>query len=115
MAKRGTRRYTFPGQIQPQPIDIGPKLWQAFGERLASAPLTALQRRFVVEYLRLLCGAKAARAAGYSPNRDRQQAYDNLPKPKIKRLVQRAQYLRRRDWQVEMGFMSPDAKQIPRD
>jgi hypothetical protein len=69
----------------------------------------------VTQYLKLLCGAKAARAAGYSPRRARQQGYDNLRKPKIRRLVRRGMYLYERDWNVCMGFMPPDAKRIPRE
>jgi hypothetical protein len=98
---------------ESQAPDVGPRLWRAFAKRLALADLTNRQRRFVAEYLRLLCGAKAARAAGYSLKRDRQQAYDNLHKPKIKRLVQRAQDLELRDFYVEMGWMPPGAKRIP--
>ena len=98
-----------------QPTDVGPDLWRAFAAKLALTPLTDRQRWFVAAYLRLPCGAKAARAAGYSPRRDRQQAYDNLRKPKIRRLVQRAFYLDLRDLYVRMGFMPPDAKRIPRE
>jgi hypothetical protein len=47
----------------------------------------------VTEYLKLPSGAMAARTAGYSPNRDRQQAYDNFRQPKIRRLVERALHL----------------------
>ena len=98
-----------------QLIDGGPSLWQAFAARLALTPLTDRQRRFVTAYLKLPCGAKAARAAGYSPNRDRQQACDNLRKPRIGRLVRRAMYLSERDWHVRMGLIPPDAKRIPRE
>jgi hypothetical protein len=99
---------------ESQAADAGPALWQAFAERLASTPLTDRQRRFVAEYLKLLCGAKAARAAGYSLNRCRQQAYDNLHKPKIRRLVRLAQNLELRDVYVRVGLVPPDAKRIPR-
>ncbi len=101
--------------MRTQLTDVGPGLWQAFAAKLALTPLTDRQRRFVAEYLKLLCGAKAARAAGYSSSRGRQQAYDNLRKPKIRRLVRRAMYLNERDWYVRMGFMPPDAKRIPRE
>ncbi len=104
-----------PRTTQAEPTDIGPALWQAFTERLASTPLTDHQRRFVAEYLKLPCGAKAARAAGYSPSRDRQQAYDNLRKPKIRRLVRLAQNLELRDVYVRVGLIPPDAKRVPRE
>ncbi len=97
-----------------QPIDVGPDPWRAFAVTLAATPLTARQRRFVAEYIKLLSGAKAARAAGYSPHRDRQQAYDSLRKPKIKRLVERALYLDQRDCYVRAGLIPPNAKRIPR-
>jgi len=108
-------RTTGPRTTQTQPTDIGRTLWHAFAERLASTPLTNRQRRFVAEYLKLLCGAKAARAAGYSPSRDRQQAYDNLRKPKIRRLVLLAQNLELRDVYVRVGLIPPDAKRVPRE
>ena len=47
-------------------------------------PLTRRQERFVVEFLRTLNGARAARLAGYSPKRARQQAHDNVSKRYIK-------------------------------
>ncbi len=94
--------------------DAGPKLWRAFDAKFASARLTERQRLFVTQYLTRPCGAKAARAAGYSPNRDRQQAYDNLHKPKIMRLVRQALYLHRRGCYVRAGLVLPNATRIPR-
>ena len=58
--------------------------------------------------------ANPARAAGYSPKRDRQQAYDNLRKPTIRRLVEEALHLYERDCYVRAGLMRPDAMRIPR-
>jgi hypothetical protein len=115
-SKRGNMRVkiTQLRSEQPPPPDVGPVLWRAFGKRLASARLTGLQKGFVTEYLGCLTGAKAARRAGYSSNRARQQAYDNLRKPKIKRLIERGLYLQDRDWNVRMGYMRPDARRIPR-
>ena len=106
MAERST--------TQPEQIDVGPRLWQVFAAKLASTPLTDRQRQFVVEYIKRPFGAKAARAAGYSHNRDRQQAYDNLRKPKIRGLIDQALYLHSRDCYVRAGLMSSSAEQIPR-
>lgn len=110
MGKCGPGRSASPSE----PADIGPALWQVFAVRLAATPLTTRQRRFVAEYLKLPSGAKAARAAGYSPYRDRQQAYDNLRKPKIRRLIERALHLQYRDCYVRAGLIPPNAKRIPR-
>ncbi len=101
-------------KVSSQPADVGPALWQTFAVEFAATTLTPRQRRFVAEYLKRPSGAKAARAAGYSPNRDRQQAYDNLRKAKIRRLVERALYLHCRDCYVQAGLIPPDAKRIPR-
>lgn len=99
----------------PRPPDIGPALWREFAARLGSARMTDRQRRFVTEYLNCLTGAKAARRAGYSSNRARQQAYDNRRKPKIRRLIKRGFYLQVRDCYVRAGRMRPDARRIPRN
>lgn len=88
-------------------------MWRAFAQRLNDARLTDRQRRFVAEYLNCLTGTKAARRAGYSSNRARQQAYDNLRKPRIRRLIRRGLYLQERDGFVRIGLMEPHEKRIP--
>lgn len=50
--------------------------------------LTNRQRVFVEEYLICWDGAKAARAAGYSPKTARAMAAENLTKPNIKALIE---------------------------
>lgn len=45
--------------------------------------LSALQEKFIEEYIKCRKGAEAARRAGYSPNTARQMAYENLTKPDI--------------------------------
>jgi hypothetical protein len=109
-----TRKRRSPDTRESRPDEAGPRLWRTFDVKFAAARLTERQRLFVVQYLTAPCGAKAARAAGYSPNRDRQQAYDNLRKPKIRRLVRQALYLHQRAWYVRAGLMPPDATRIPR-
>lgn len=93
--------------------DAGPALWQAFAKRLHDTRLTDRQRRFVAEYLNCLTGIKAARGAGCSPNRAGQQAYENLRKPRIRRLVQREVYLQERDGLVRMRLLEPHERRVP--
>ncbi len=109
-----TRKRASPGSPESRPDEAGPRLWRTFGLKLAAARLTERQRLFVVQYLAAPCGAKAARAAGYSPNRDRQQAYDNLRKPTIRRLVRQALHLHQRGCYVRAGLVLPNATRIPR-
>ena len=47
---------------------------------LSGARYTKKQRMFMIEYLKCLTGAKAARRAGYSRRCAHQQAYENLRK-----------------------------------
>lgn len=49
--------------------------------------MTLRQERFIREYLVDLCGAAAARRAGYSPNGARNSAYRLLRMPEIRRKV----------------------------
>ena len=85
-----------------------PDLWPAFWEKLSAAKLTERQRKFVTEYIRAPIGARAARTAGYSVNRARQQAYDNRHKAKIWRLIEEGLHLFERDCYVSMGLMPPE-------
>ncbi len=57
---------------------------------LSGARYTKKQRVFMIEYLKCLTGAKAARRAGYSRRCAHQQAYENLRKPKIRQAIDKA-------------------------
>ena len=67
---------------------------EIIAKMLADRKLTRKQRRFIVAYLKCLTGSEAARWAGYSPRSAHQQAYENLRKPNIKRIIERALNLR---------------------
>ena len=57
---------------------------------LSGARYTKKQRVFMIEYLKYLNGAYAARLAGYSRRCAHQQAYENLRKPKIRQAIDKA-------------------------
>lgn len=61
---------------------------------LQDPELTLLQLRFVLAYLRYLYGSEAARVAGYSVRCAHQQAYENMRKPKIRRIIDKGMQLR---------------------
>jgi hypothetical protein len=89
-----------------------PRLGEAFAADLAAATLTDRQRRFVAAFIARPVGAAAARAAGYSPRRDRQQAYDNLRKPPIRRLIEQALDIEYAC--ILAALTSPDTGRAPR-
>lgn len=49
--------------------------------------LTALQQKFIAEYLQCFNASEAARRAGYSPNAAGQQGYSNLRHPEIAEVI----------------------------
>jgi phage terminase small subunit len=55
----------------------------------------------MIEYLKILNGAKAARRAGYSRRCSHQQAYENLRKPKIRHAIDKAIDGRNNAYQAE--------------
>lgn len=57
---------------------------------LSGARYTKKQRVFMIEYLKCLTGAEAARRAGYSRKCAHQQAYENLRIPKIRQAIDKA-------------------------
>jgi len=77
-------------------------------EGLDAAKLTGKQKRFVQEYLVVLDGTKAARKAGYSLNCAYQQAYENLRKPKIRRIIDRAFHIRNRACLIRARIIAPN-------
>lgn len=99
-------------RIRAESTEAAPDPWEAFRVELAAARLTERQRRFVAAFIERPFGAAAARAADYSPRRARQQAYDNLRKPHIRRLIEQA-------LDVEFACLraalaSPDTRRAPR-
>jgi len=52
--------------------------------------MTKMQLRFIEEYLDCLNATEAARRAGYSPRTAHQVAYENMRKPHIRRVIQKA-------------------------
>ena len=87
-------------QSIPMPTEIA--------EMLEDAKLTKKQRRFVLAYLRHLNGSKAARIAGYSVKCAHQQAYENLRKTKIKRIIDRGIELRYCVYAVDEAVIDSD-------
>jgi len=77
-------------------------------EELDAAKLTAKQKRFVQEYLVILDGTKAARKAGYSLNCAHQQAYENLRKLKIRRIIDHAFHIRSRACLIRARIIGPN-------
>lgn len=75
---------------------------------LESTPLTVKQQRFIEEYLKVFNGSKAARRAGYSVKCAHQQAYENLRKPKIKKIIDRAIATWSRATLIAGGVIRPD-------
>lgn len=70
-------------------------------EMLKDPELTNKQRRFVLAHLRYLNGSKAARVAGYSVRCAHQQAYENMRKPKIRRIIDKGLELKYCVWAVD--------------
>ena len=58
--------------------------------------MTNMQLRFIEEYIKCPNGSEAARRAGYSPRTAHQIAYENLRKPHIRKIIQKAFRARRR-------------------
>jgi hypothetical protein len=63
---------------------------------------------FVREYARHGNGAKAARAAGYSPSCAREQAYDLLTKPHIKKSIHGILVARRKRLDISADRIAPE-------
>lgn len=70
--------------------EITAKIISKITAELEGKRLTTKQRRFIIEYVKVPKGAEAARRAGYSVKCAHQQAYENLRKPKLKKIVDRA-------------------------
>jgi phage terminase small subunit len=83
-------------------------------EMLKDPALTNMQRRFILAYLKHLNGSKAARVAGYSVKCAHQQAYENMRKPKIRRIIDKGLELKYYIWAVDpavidnVGGREPD-------
>ena len=75
---------------------------------LSGARYTKKQRVFIIEYLKCLNGAKAARRAGYSRKCAHQQAYENLRKPKIRQAINKGLDELTRITLIKVGLIGPD-------
>lgn len=95
--------------VDPEDADLIRGGQEAFVTKLAAARLTNRQRRFVLAYIKQPFGARAARNAGYSHNRARQQAYDNLRKPHIRRLIEQGLHAYFQECGIPASPIPPDA------
>jgi phage terminase small subunit len=68
--------------------------------------LTEKQKSFIDHYLECLNGAEAARMAGYSVRSARQIAHENMQKPEIKSIIDKAfsEQLTKRQAEIDQIF-----------
>jgi hypothetical protein len=83
-------------------------------KEIATAGLTEKQCRFIREYLKVLNGSEAARRAGYSVKCAYQQAYENLRKPDIKRIIDIGLNLETRACLIKARIIGPD-EEVPEE
>lgn len=86
-----------PPPPMPRPIEIAEMIKDP-----TLTLLTLLQRRFVLAYLRHLNGSKAARIASCGVKCAHQQAYENMRKTKIGRIIDKGIELNYYVWAVDM-------------